>query len=154
MLNQRLQTYWALDEARLRAHGIVVARAREGTPELGDLARLLVDRDDITRLHLLLGQRVDHLGAEVVDRLHFGRAQRQAAHLVTGATRRRVHLDFHHFSLDDLRLLHDTHTDGPFIDPVVPSDTRRGYDRMTDSLTHRRNACVSASVLLISSENT
>ena len=51
----------ALNELRVRAHGVVVARAGEGAAEDGDAAGGLVDRDHITRLHLLLGQRVDHL---------------------------------------------------------------------------------------------
>lgn len=99
----------------LGAHGVVVARACEGAPQLGDLAGGLVDGDHIPAgeggrseerevpelpdpergaacrcspgLDLVLGQGLNHLGAQVVYRLHLGRLEGQLAHL--GALRRR-----------------------------------------------------------------
>lgn len=100
--------------AHLGAHGVVVASAREGAPQLGDLARGLVDGDHVPAgggggseerkasecpcpgrsgwpncspgLDLVLGQRLDHLGAEVVYGLHLRGLEGQLAHL--GALRR------------------------------------------------------------------
>lgn len=54
------------------SHGIVVSRASERPSELGDLARSLVNDDDISGDDLLLGQSVNHLVAEIVDGLHVG----------------------------------------------------------------------------------
>ena len=79
-------------------------------------ARRLVDRDHVARRALLLGQRVDHLLAEIVHRLHLGRLQRQLARLAGargGACGRAVDLDLDHLALDNLRLLLDAHADRP-----------------------------------------
>ena len=110
----------------LRAHGVKVARARKGPPNHRDLARGLVNGDDVAvvgrgqkrrretgrrnvrpRLQpplvqgenskggnedaarqglpgadFLLGERLNHLGTKLVDRLHLDRLERQLANLL------------------------------------------------------------------------
>lgn len=58
------------------------------------------------------------------------------------------HLNLYDFSLNDFSLLHDSHTDGSERYPMVSRDDRE----RNDEGTHRRKACVRASVRLISSE--
>mmetsp|Transcript_43163 Transcript_43163/g.115447 ORF Transcript_43163/g.115447 Transcript_43163/m.115447 type:complete len:210 (-) Transcript_43163:78-707(-) len=103
----------ALHELGRRPHGVEVARAGEAPPQLADLAAGLVDGDDVARLHLLLLQPLDHLGAQVVDGLHLRRLERQLAPLLPAPRRGLVDLHLHHLALDDLRLLLDAHADGP-----------------------------------------
>ena len=107
----------ALDEARRGAHGVVVPRSAEGPPELGNLPRRLVDRYDVARRDLLLRQGVDHLRAQVVDRLHVRRAERQPPLLLhpflllVAGGEGRVDLYLDDLALHDLRLLEDLDAD-------------------------------------------
>ena len=48
----------ALDEPRLRPHGVVVSGARERPAQLGDLARGLVDRHHVPGSHLRTKQKM------------------------------------------------------------------------------------------------
>ena len=65
----------ALNELRVRAHGVVVARAVERAPKDGDASGRLVNSNHVARLALLLGQAVNHLLAEVVHSLHLRRLE-------------------------------------------------------------------------------
>lgn len=104
----------ALHELGRGAHGVVVAGPGEGAPEDGDPAGGLVDGDHVPGLHLLLGEGLDHLLAQVVDGLHLRGLERQLPRLAPrrGTGRWAVDLNLHHLALDDLGLLLDAHTDG------------------------------------------
>jgi hypothetical protein len=62
----------AVHEPGLRAHRVVVGCAGEAAARLRDLARCLVDSDHVSRNDLLLLDSVDHLLAQIVNRLHLG----------------------------------------------------------------------------------
>mmetsp|Transcript_27388 Transcript_27388/g.69692 ORF Transcript_27388/g.69692 Transcript_27388/m.69692 type:complete len:387 (+) Transcript_27388:657-1817(+) len=109
-------TLWRLYELCVRPHGVVVARAGERAAEHGDAAGRLVDRDDVTRLHLLLRQRVDHLLPEVVHGLHLRRLECELARLGCSCRRphrRAIDLNLDNLALDDLGLLLNAHADRP-----------------------------------------
>lgn len=74
----------AADELGVRTDGVVVAGAPDGAAELGDLAGGLVEGDDVAALHLLPGERLDHLAAELVDGLHVGGLEGEAPGLGGG----------------------------------------------------------------------
>jgi hypothetical protein len=111
--------FGALHELGVDAHGIVVSRSCVGAAEFRDLARGLVDGDDVARHDLFFGHGIDHLGAHVVDGLHVGGFDGKLALLValhtlscspssmvscTYPCDAAVDLDLDHLALDDLAL--------------------------------------------------
>ena len=105
----------ALHESDTGTHGVVVSRSCKAPPELRHAVRGAVDTNDVAGGHLFLLERLDHARAEVIDRLHFCGAERDPSGLLGGglAGGGLVRLDLHHFSFDDVRLLHDADADGP-----------------------------------------
>ena len=61
-----------VNETRLGAHCVVVGCSGKAATGLGDLARSLVDCDDISSDDLLFLDGFDHFLAEIVDSLHLG----------------------------------------------------------------------------------
>nr|POF17610.1 hypothetical protein CFP56_13024 [Quercus suber] len=100
----------ALDELRVRAHGVVVTAAGVASAQLGDAPARLVDRDDVARHDFLLGHAIDHARPHVVQGLHVGRLERELPALVV-PRHRPVDLDLHHLALDDLAFLAYPHPD-------------------------------------------
>ena len=94
-------------------HGVVVAGARETSAELRDSAGGFIDGNNVARVDLLLGQRFDHLGAEVVYGFHVRCFEGQFPRFSGCASCRwSVDLNLDHLALDDLRLLRDANADG------------------------------------------
>lgn len=60
-----------------RTHSVKVPGAGKGAAELCDAPASLVNGDDISRLRLLLLERLDHFLSQVIYRLHLGRLQCQ-----------------------------------------------------------------------------
>ena len=90
---------------------IIIPGSGKTPAQLGYLPRCLVDRDNVARLHFLLDGRLDHLGAQVVDGLHFGGLEGQLADLGAGAGGWPVNLNLDNLALNHLRLLADPHPD-------------------------------------------
>mmetsp|Transcript_42728 Transcript_42728/g.106338 ORF Transcript_42728/g.106338 Transcript_42728/m.106338 type:complete len:379 (-) Transcript_42728:89-1225(-) len=105
----------ALHELGIRPHGIIVAGPGEGASKDRDASGRLVNRDHVPCLRLLFGERVDHLLAQIIYRLHLRRLQGQLARLSTGGSSRGrpVDLNLDDFPLDDLCLLLDAHANRP-----------------------------------------
>mmetsp|Transcript_72435 Transcript_72435/g.100636 ORF Transcript_72435/g.100636 Transcript_72435/m.100636 type:complete len:228 (-) Transcript_72435:164-847(-) len=94
-------TLRALNEARLRSHGIIVSGPGKRSAQQRDFAGGLVDGNDITSLDLLLLDGFNHLLPQIIHRLHLGGLQ---GHLTKGcglAIRWALNFDLDDLSLDD-----------------------------------------------------
>lgn len=132
------QTKLRANTARWEKNHIEMLAGRQENGSIRD-----TQTHDVPGRHLLLGQLLNHLGAQVVNCLHLRRFQRQLAHFLPRARCWPVDLNLHHLSLDDFRLFPRT--------GETACPPRRAYLILTPML--RRNACVRASALLISCEN-
>lgn len=68
-----------LFHAYICCHGVVVTGTGEGTTDLCDPARSLVNMYHIARHHLFLVESINHFVAQVVNSFHISRFERQLA---------------------------------------------------------------------------
>merc|ERR1719318_151272 len=101
---------WTLDKPRTSPRSVIIPGSCKTPSQSCDLAGRLVDGDHVPRLHLLLDHRLDHLVAQVVDSFHFCCLEGQLTHLSPSAGGWSINLDFNNFSLNDLGLFADSHT--------------------------------------------
>jgi len=102
-------TLWALHIPCLWPCVIKVTAPGEGSTQLRDLARGLVDGDDVTGHDLFFLNGLNHLVAEIVDGLHLSGLQGNLSSLGS-ALDRLVNLNFDDLTFNYFSLLSDSHT--------------------------------------------
>jgi len=100
-------TLWALHISGLWPTVVEVAGSCEGTTQLRNLTRSLVDGDDVTAHNLFFLDGLDHLGTKVVNGFHLGGFKGDLTSLGTRLNGL-VNFDFNNLSLNNFSFFSDS----------------------------------------------